>query len=335
MTKRVTIEALADWLRDRDDVALLGHVSPDGDAVGSTLGLWHALVAMGKRSVVCLPGGVPKLYAHLPGAEAAVDTDALLPFAPQAALAVDVSDPPRLGEAGIRVFEACPHRAVLDHHGTNEGFGELMLLDGKAAAAGEMAVALIEAMGVRLSREMAECLFVAISTDCGHFNYTNTRVETFEAAARCVAAGIDIEAITSRLYRTRSFGRTKLLGLVLAGLRVSEDGRMAWAKLTEAMLTQAGALPEDNEGIVNYLLEIEGVQFAVLANERGSQTKLSLRSKPSLDVSTAVAVPLGGGGHACAAGATVDADPEEAIRRALVLAEVALRGDTQGERCSP
>lgn len=331
MTNRVTIEALAAWLQDKDDIALLGHVSPDGDAVGSTLGLWHALKAMGKRAVVCLPGGVPKLYAHLPGADEAVNlgetlpVGGTLPFAPRTALAVDVSEHPRLGEAGVALFDGCPNRAVLDHHGTNEGFGQVMLLDGEAAAAGELTVELIEALGVGLSREMGECLFVAISTDCGNFNYTNTRDRTFEAAAKCAAAGIDIEAITSRLYRTRSFGRTKLLGLVLSGLRVSEDGSMAWAKLTEAMLREAGALPEDNEGIVNYLLEIEGVRFAALANQRGSQTKLSLRSKPPLDVAATVAIPLGGGGHACAAGATVDADVDEALRRALALAEAALK----------
>lgn len=328
MTKRVTIEALAEWLRDKDDIALFGHVNPDGDAVGSTLALWLALKSLGKRAVVCLPEGVTRLYAHLPGADQIVPTGEALPFVPKTAFAVDVSEFPRLGEAGMAAFEACEYRAVLDHHSTNEGFGQVMLLDGKAAAAGELALAVIEALGVRLTREMAECLFVAISTDCGHFNYTNTRPQTFEAAAKCAAAGIDIETITSRLYRTRSFGRTKLLGLVLAGLQVSEDGRMAWAKLSEAMLEEAGALPEDNEGVVNYLLEINGVQFAVLANERGSQTKLSLRSKPPLDVAAAVAIPLGGGGHACAAGANVDADMDEALRRALVLAEVALKGET-------
>ena len=325
MTKRVTIDALAEWLRDKDDIALFGHLSPDGDAVGACLGLWHALRALGKRAVVCLPGGVPSLYADLPGAGDVVDADAPLPFVPQTAFAVDVSELSRLSGAGSAAFEACPHRAVLDHHGTNEGFGEIMALDGRAAAAGEMAVALIEALGVRLSREMGECLFVAISTDCGQFNYSNTRAQTFAAAAKCADTGIDIEAITSRLYRTRSFGRTKLLGLVLAGLHVSGDGRMAWATLTEAMLREAAALPEDNEGIVNYLLEIEGVRFAVLANERGGQTKLSLRSKPPLDVAASVAIPLGGGGHACAAGATLDTGVDEAIRRALALAEVALR----------
>ncbi len=324
MTKRATIEELARWLAAQDDVALFGHVSPDGDAAGSCLGLWHALRALGKRAVVCLPEGVPKLYTWLPGADAVVPTGEPLPFEPKAALAVDVSEHARLGEAGMAAFERCPARAALDHHGTNEGFGQLTALDAGAAATGEMAVELIEAMGLTLDRAMAECLFVAISTDCGQFSYTNTRPQTMEAAAKCVAAGIDVEAVTARLYRTRSRGRTLLLGLVLAGLEVSADGRMAWARLSEAMLAQAGALPEDNEGIVNYLLEIEGVEFAVLANERGSQTKLSLRSRATMDVAATVAVPLGGGGHPCAAGVTLDLPMEEALAKALALARKAL-----------
>lgn len=317
MTNRVTTEALAKWLLDRDDIVLLGHINPDGDAVGACLGLWHALGCLGKRAVVCLPGGVPKLYSHLPGTDRVIPAGEPLPFQPQTAFVVDVSDAPRLGEAGIALFERCVHRAVLDHHATNQGFGQVMLLDGSAAAAGEMAVDLIGAMGVGLNPDMAECLFVAISTDCGQFNFSNTRSETFIAASKCAAAGIDIEKITSRLYRTRTMGRTKLLGLVLAGLHVSEDGRMAWASLTDAMLKEAGALPEDNEGIVNYLLEIEGVQFAVLASQRGSQTKLSLRSKPPFDVVSTVAIPLGGGGHACAAGATLDLPMDEALHLAI------------------
>ena len=325
MTKRVTIEALAEWLRERDDVVLIGHLSPDGDAVGSTLGLCRALNRLGKRAVTCLPGGVPKLYAHLPGADAVIPAGEPLPFEPRTAFSVDVSEYSRMGDAACAVFDACPHRAVLDHHATNQGFGQVMMLDGKAASAGELAVGLAEALGAPLDREMAECFFVAISTDTGHFNYTNTRRQTFEAAAKCVAAGIDVETITSRLYRTRSLGRTRLLGLVLAKLHVSEDGAMAWATLTREMFEAAGALPEDNEGIVNYLLEIEGVQFAVLASDRGGQAKLSLRSKPPLDVAAAVALPLGGGGHACAAGVTLDASLDEAVQRALVLAEVALR----------
>ncbi|MBR1559642.1 MAG: bifunctional oligoribonuclease/PAP phosphatase NrnA, partial [Clostridia bacterium] len=263
-----------------------------------------------------------------PGAERIVDPGEALPFAPATAVAVDVSDRERLGEAGMRAFDRCPEQAVIDHHATNPGFGQVMLLDGDAAAVGELLTDVIRAMGVELSADVAECLFVAISTDTGNFNFSCTRPQTFEAAAKCAAAGIQVDAITTRLYRTRTYGRTKLLGLVLAGLEVSKDGRLAWARLTEEMLSTANATPEDNEGIVNYLLEIEGVQCAVLANERGEQTKLSLRSKEPLDVAEAVAVPLGGGGHACAAGVTLDLPVDAALQKALELAARAIGGDT-------
>ncbi len=324
MTRRATIDEMARWLSERDDFVILGHIFPDGDAAGSTLGLCHALRAVGKRAVVCLPEGVPNLYADLPGAGEIIPTGEKLPFEPRTAVSVDVSDRPRLGEAGIALFESCPDRVCIDHHSTNEGFGQMMLLDGEAAAVAEVIVDVIAAMGVALSRDMAHCLFVAISTDSGHFNYTNTRPQTFIAASKCAAAGIDIEAITSKLYRTRTRARTKLLGLVLAGLNTSEDGKLAWAFLTEDMLREAHALREDNEGVVNYLREIEGVQFAVLVEERGKQTKLSMRSTTAIDVAKEVACPLGGGGHACAAGATVDLPMEEALQRALALARAAL-----------
>ena len=324
MTVRTTIDELAGWLKAQDEIVLLGHVSPDGDAAGSCLAIWHALRTLNKRVTVCLPGGIPRLYASLPGAEAVLETGAKLPFTPKAALAVDVSEHGRLGDAGAALFDACPNQAVLDHHPTNAGFGQWFALDGAAAATGELALALIEAMGLTLDRKMAECLFVAISTDCGHFNYSNTRPDTLRAAARCVEAGADVADITRRLYRTRSRGRTQLLGMVLSGLEVSADGRMAWARLTEEMLAQAGALPEDNEGIVNYLLEIKGVVFACLAEQRGTATKFSLRSIPPLDIANGVAVPLGGGGHECAAGCTLNLPMESALQRVLERARVAM-----------
>ena len=324
MPKSVTIEALAAWLREQDDVLLLGHVNPDGDAVGSTLAIWHALQALGKRAVVCLPGDAPVNYRDLAGFEAVLDTCEPLPFAPKAALSVDVSEIERLGEAGRALYEGCASRAMLDHHHTNRGFGELYYVDGQAAAAGEIVVDLIEALGVTMSREMAECLFVAISTDCGNFNFPNTRPQTLRAVAKCLEAGADIAALTRRLYRTRSLGQTKLLGLVLAGLEISGDGKIAWARLTEAMLAEAGARREDNVNIVNYLLEIDGVSVAILAEQRGEATKLSLRSNPPYSVVSHVALPLGGGGHDCAAGATLALPMEEALQRAIALAEKGL-----------
>ena len=317
MSKRVTIDELADWLRSKDDFVLLGHVNPDGDAVGSTMALWHVLRSMGKRAVVCLPGGRQELYSFLPGSAQVLDVKDPLPFEPRTAFAVDVSDPERFGEKGKALFEACPNRAVLDHHKTNPGFGQIYVLNGDAAAAGEMAVDLIPALGAEWSKDAADCLFVAISTDCGQFSYSNCRPQTFEAAARCVAAGADVNRLTRLLYRTRTGARTRLLGEVLSCLEVSQDGSVAWARLTNDMLRRTGAEMADSEGIINYLQEIQGVKVAVLATERGSNTKISLRSETSINVARDVAVPLGGGGHDCAAGVTLQMSIEDALRKVL------------------
>ena len=336
MSQRVTIEALAQWLKARDDVVVMGHVSPDGDAAGSTLAVWHALRALGKRAVVCLPGGMPLLYAWLPGAELILDTDGeALPFVPQTAFAVDVSECSRLGEAGMALFDRCSHRGVLDHHATNAGFGQLYMLDGKAVASGELVVDLIEAMGVKLDARMAECLFVAISTDCGNFNFSNTRPRTFRAAACCVEAGADVSRITEALYRTRSVGRTKLLGAVLSGLEISPDGTLAWARLTKKMLSDCGANREDSEGIVNYLLEMVGIRVAVLAMEREDGAKMSLRSKAPFNVARNVAVPLGGGGHDRAAGVTLNMPFEEALQKTLAVAREAMNKNDSTETDMP
>ena len=254
-----------------------------------------------------------------------------LPFAPRTGFAVDVSEPHRLGD-GRALFEACAHRAVLDHHATNPGFGEVCVVDGDAAACGELAVALTRALGVEMDQEMGQWLFIALATDSGRFGYSSTRAETLEAAADCLRAGADVDGITQQLYRTRSEGRTRLLGLVLAGLEMNADRTMCWARLTDDMLSRAHALREDNEGIVNYLLEIRGVQFACLAEERGSgQTKFSLRSKGRVDVAADVAVPLGGGGHACAAGVTLNLPMEEALNTVLKTAEAALKNQVEQE----
>lgn len=315
---------LAAFLRAHDDFALFGHVNPDGDTAGCCVALALALRKLGKRAFVYLPGGMPELYKVFPCTAEIADRREL-PFAPQTGFSVDVSEPNRMG-AGRELFEACAHRAALDHHATNPGFGEVCVVDGDAAACGELAVELIRELGVEMNAEMGQWLFIALSTDSGRFGYASTRPETLEAAADCLRAGADVDGVTQQLYRTRSEGRTRLLGLVLAGLEMNADKTMCWARLTDEMLSRANALREDNEGVVNYLLEIRGVQFACLAEERGSaQTKFSLRSKGSVDVAKDVAVPLGGGGHACAAGVTLNLPMEAALQTVLKTAEAALQ----------
>lgn len=317
------LNEIAAWLKAHDDYAVLGHINPDGDTTGSCIALTLALKTLGKRAFVYLPDGMAKMYRPFP-CTMEVFSGEVLPYAPASAFAVDVSDPERMGSGGT-IFAACAHQAALDHHGTNPGFGEISMVDGNAAACGELALALIRELGVELTKEMATWLYVAICTDCGRFGFSSTQPETMEAAADCLRAGIDVDWIHRQLYRTRSEGRTRLLGMILSGLEMNEEKTMCWARLTDEMFEKAHALREDSEGAVNYLLEIEGVRFACLAEQRSEKTKFSLRSKPPFDVAGNVAVPLGGGGHMCAAGVTMEKPMEEALAAVLNRAQAALK----------
>ena len=317
------LSKLAAYLKAHDDFIVLGHIMPDGDTTGSCIALTLALQAMGKRACAFLPGGMAKMYSYFE-CTAPIASGNDLPFEPQTAFSVDVSEENRLGD-GRAIFASCKHTAMLDHHETNPGFGEVYFVDGHAASCGELAVELIHELDVPLTKEMATWLYIAICTDCGRFGFSSTKPETMIAAADCLRAGIDVDFIHRELYRTRSEGRTRLLGLVLSGLEMNENKTICWARLTDAMLAKANALREDNEGVVNYLLEIRGVRFACLAEQRGENTKFSLRSKPDFDCAANVAVPLGGGGHACAAGVTLNMPMEEALRAVLSRAEAALK----------
>lgn len=314
---------LAAYLKVHDNYIVQGHVFPDGDATGSCIALCLALQQLGKRAFVYLPGGMAKMYSWFECTVPIASGDNL-PFTPETAFSVDVSEINRLGD-GKAIFDVCPHKAMLDHHETNPCFGDVYFVDGHAASCGELAVALIHELGVPFTKEMATWLYIAICTDCGRFGFSSTKPETMIAAADCLRAGIDVDFIHRELYRTRSEGRTRLLGLVLSGLEMNAEKTMCWARLTDEMLQNAHALREDNEGIVNYLLEIRGVRFACLAEQRGENTKFSLRSKPDFDCAANVAVPLGGGGHACAAGVTLNLPLEEALQTVLSRAENALK----------
>ena len=326
------IAELAEYLVQHDDYCIFGHVNPDGDAAGSCIALALALQVLGKRAFVYLPGGVPHMFDAFARSVTIAPAEEA-PFVPQTGFSVDVSELPRLGD-GLTLFETCSARAMLDHHATNPGFGDIYYVDGHAAAVGELAQALIEALGVPLNVEMATWLYIAIVTDSGRFGYDSTRPETMYAAAACLRAGIDVDMITREVYRTRSEGRTRLMGLVLSGLEMNPERTMCWARVTPEMFAAAGAMREDNEGIVNYLLEIRGVEFACLAEAVGeNRTKFSLRSKQGLDVAAQVAVPIGGGGHARAAGVTLNLPLEQALECVLKQAESAMANTQRNEKC--
>ena len=314
---------LAAYLLQHDHYAVLGHINPDGDACGSCIALALALKALGKQAFVYLPGGMPKMFRPFP-LSLEIASGKELPFEPESAFAVDMSDMGRMGE-GLAVYEACKYHAMLDHHATNRGFGDVWLVDGEAAACGELALELIHALGVELNGEMAMWLYIAILTDCGRFGYSNTRVETMEAATACLRCGIDVANINRLIYQTRSEGRTRLLAAVISHMRLNKDKTICWSAIDDEVYRQAGAIREDLDGAVNYLLDVEGVEIACLADQRGENfTKFSLRSKEFVDVGADIAAPFGGGGHNRAAGISMDLPLEQALAKVLETAEQAL-----------
>ena len=304
-------ERMLTALRQAQRVVLIAHVSPDGDTLGSALALRLALLAAGAVAHVVCQDAVPDLYASLPGAETVVAPQETAGRVYDLAVAVDVSDALRMG-GSAPVFEAARARMVVDHHGTNTRFGEENWIEPDASATGVLVLELVRALGAQLTPDIARCLFVAMSTDTGHFQYQNTNAQVMRAAADCVEAGIDVARITEGLYRERPRAKTELLACALRSLTFERDGHLAYMKLSRADFKRCGASDAMSEGLINYAIETQGVKVAFLARENNAGVKFSLRSRPPYDVAE-VCKRFGGGGHVFAAGCTIAAPLDEAV----------------------
>ena len=180
-------------------------------------------------------------------------------------------------------------------------------------------------MGVEPDKNIADCVFVALCTDSGNFNYSNTDQRAYAMAGECVKYGVDVEYLTRKSFRERSLAAAKLLGDALTRINTACDGKIAYSYVNNAMLENAGAKLEDASRICNYLNEITGVKIGVYFEQRGENTKVSWRSACGIDVA-AIAGVFGGGGHSAAAGATVFAGMDEAIPKVIKVTEEALKG---------
>jgi phosphoesterase RecJ-like protein len=319
-----TPETITRALAQAQRALICMHVSPDGDTLGASLALAEALRALGKQVQVTCTDDIPAMYRFLPGAQDVRRPQALAGQAFDLAVAVDVSDHHRLEAVG-EPFDAATVRVVIDHHPTNDRFGQLNWIEPTASATGVMALRCIQALGVALTPTMGECLYAAIATDTGNFSYPNTNAAALHAAAELVDAGVRVDRLTERIYRTRSCASVRLLARTLMSLRFFAEERIALLSVTAQDFAETGADESMAEGIVNYALEIEGVQMAALAKENGSGIKFSLRAKAPRDVAQ-VAIAFGGGGHTQAAGCLLPLPQAEAEERMVCALEAALLG---------
>ena len=302
-------------LEGAQNIALVCHISPDMDTLGSAAGLRSVLERMGKRVTIYDQDPVPERYLFVGGLG-----DVRLPDEEvyDLCVSIDVSDRARMGEAA-RVFDNARARAMIDHHKTTEPFAPVHVVRPDAAATAEILTKLFDEYGWEIPQEAALCLCAGISTDTGNFSFASVTGDTLRAAARCVECGAKMSVITESLYRTSTEGHIRAMGRILNGLDLRADGRIAVMSVTLQDKEELSLLPEDSEGIVNFGLEIKGVQAAVLLNEREGLVKCSLRAKEPLDVAK-VAAEFGGGGHVLAAGCSFEKATMEEAREKIVRA---------------
>ena len=327
--------AEADWaaavglLTACDPVALVCHVGPDGDALGSMLALGLALRSKGvevKASFGSQPFEVPTAYASLPGLDLLVEADQI-PSAPGLLVTFDTGSADRLGVLADRV-EAAQHVLVIDHHTTNTRFGTVNLIDEEAAATAVMVVELLDRMGLPLTQQIAAPVYTGLVTDTGSFKYAATTPKVHELAARLLATGIRHDLISRDIWDTAPFAYVQLLGAVCSRA-VLEPGAvgglgLVWATVTGEDLSRHGLALSDVEGVIDVLrISREAEVAAVLKTDPSDGLlKISLRSKGAIDVG-ALCAALGGGGHRFAAGFTsVDTCVQtvERLRAALASA---------------
>ncbi len=287
-------------LRKAQSVAVCAHVKPDGDAIGSVLGMTLALRDAGVPAVPTLADAAepPSTYSFLPGFGLFVPAADLEPT--DVFVALDTPNVDRLG-AAAQLSEAATTTIVLDHHPDNSGFGTINLTDVSAAATGLMVWRLLEPLGVTPTPEIALCCWTALVTDTGRFAYGNTTADALHEGAAMIDAGVDTVEAHHMLYENRSRAALALETLVLSRIEVANDGRVAHAWVAAGDYTSTGATVEETEHLVDAIRTLAGIDVAILLRVHPDHVRANLRAKTGFDVA-AVARTFGGGGHTAAAG---------------------------------
>ncbi|MEY2485240.1 MAG: bifunctional oligoribonuclease and phosphatase NrnA [Verrucomicrobiota bacterium] len=303
-------------LRENQRFAILSHVRPDGDALGSQLALGLSLKQLGKDVSIWNEDGMLEKYSFLARSELLTKP----PVEPQdfeVAVALDTAIQSRLGVAGEKIRSA-KHWINIDHHPSNPRYGDLVHVDADAPATGQILFELITSESLPFDREIAENLYVAISTDTGSFQYPNTTARTFEIIAELVKAGVNVGQVSQQIYENYPRRRIELLRELLTTMRFTGEGRVASFSLSLATAARLGVLPEDNEGLIDHLRAIRGVIVAVFFEELADgKVRVSMRSKTESADVCAICQKFGGGGHKLAAGARVRGTLAEVETRVL------------------
>ena len=310
-------------IKGASKVCVVGHIRPDGDCIGSQLALTLALESQGMEVMCWNQDPAPAKLKFM-------DTKGR--FQPPSSghqfdlvIAVDAASYDRLGE--VAAFIQDRHKLInIDHHPSNTRYGDINWIASASASSGEMVYQLIQAAKWPLTKEIANCLFTAISTDTGSFQYPSTSQATFVTAGHLVEKGANLGMICDEVYQSYSLSRVRLLKRVYNQFKLTENTQIAYLWLKKSDYAKTGATRADTEGLIDHIRAIEPVLVACLFEElEPGVTRISLRSKhPQVDVDT-IARQFGGGGHKAASGARIEGKPMTVQRRLITALRKAIR----------
>jgi len=288
---------LVDRIRQGKRFVVASHQRPDGDAIGSAMAMALALRALGKEATVVTDGIPPVFLQPFPGVPSIrITPDVTDAF--DAALIMECSE---LSRTGVRGLDRSPVMNI-DHHPGNTGYGAINWVDESAAACGEMAFTLIEALGAPLTKDVATHVYLAVLTDTGSFHFSHLSPRTYEIARRCVEAGADPQWIARTHYDSNSLARVRIFGAVMNGMVIVDEGRVALLSITRQTMTDLAGTNDDLEGLINFPLTVKDIEAVAFFKEIGDgDWRVSLRSKGTVDIG-AIARANGGGGHTNASG---------------------------------
>ena len=316
------IDRILEGIRESRTFCIVGHIRPDGDCVGSQLGLALALRAEGKKVVCWNEDPMPEKYAFL-------DPDGLFqkPKPDQkfdCVIAADAASFERLGAVG-----PCVARRKLfiniDHHASNTRFGDLNWVSAREPSTGELIFRLLKIAKWPVTRPIANCLFTAVSTDTGSFQYPSTRPGTLHTGAELVARGADLARICDEVYQSYPLSRVRLLKHIYSHFHLTQQNQIAYFWLKKADFARAGSMGDDTEGLIDHIRAIAPVVVACVFEELEPEvTRISLRSKNEKVNVNEIAAQFGGGGHPAAAGARIPGKPMAVQRRVIAAIKKAL-----------
>ena len=306
----MTYTEAAAWLKSHDRYLILTHKRPDGDTIGCAAALCRGLRGLGKTAHICPGTGETHLFT--PYLEGLLAPEG---YEPDTVVSVDIAARSLFTKAGEPWLERGIDLAI-DHHPSQEFFAKETCLDASRAACGEILYDILKELG-QINQETAVPLYVAVSTDCGCFQYGNTTADTHRVAAALMDTGLDVFPLNKRHFRTKTWARLQVERLIVERMHRYEDGKIAVAPVSLSLMDEAGATEEDMEDIAAFLGQIEGVETSVTIRELAEGgCKLSVRTSAGLNA-TKVCGLLGGGGHAAAAGCTVSGTLEQAEQQIM------------------